>query len=378
MMKYMQEIEKRLKRIRDYMDERKIVKALILNPDNQFYLTGFRAINYSRPIFLIIDLDSTFLIVPALEEEHARNEANVDEIKVYYEHPEMEKYGTSPYECLFNKLEGVKGTIGVEKSYFPLYLYEEIKKNFDIIDIGEKIKKMRYIKDEKEIELIRKAGELVKIGVEASLSIASPGITEIEIDTKGTHAILFESSKLQKMIAISECMTPTGIERTVMPHIASSTRKLDKRDIGIHSRQVALNGYRAELERTFFIGKPTVEQKNAFEVTQYAQEVAIDEIRAGIQAKEVDAKARSIFQKNGYGNYAIHRTGHGIGIGVHEEPYLRFDEELILEENMVFTIEPGIYIKNIGGFRHSDTIIVRKGKCEIVTEYPRDIESLTL
>lgn len=114
------------------MDERKITKALILNPENQFYLIGFKAINYSCLIFLI---------VPALEEEHAKNEANVDEIKVYYEHPEMEKYGISPYEYLFNKLEGTKGAIGVEKLYFPLYLYEEIKKNFNIVDIGEKIKK---------------------------------------------------------------------------------------------------------------------------------------------------------------------------------------------------------------------------------------------
>lgn len=374
----MQEIEKRLKKIRDYMDERKIAKALILNPENQFYLTGFRAINYSRPIFLIIGLDSTCLIVPALEEEHAKNEAYVNEIKVYYEHPEMEKYSTSPYENLFNKIEGTKGAIGVEKSFFPLYLYEEIKKNFDIVDIGEEIKKMRCIKDDKELELIRKAGVFVKIGVEASLSIASPGVTEIEIDTKGLHAILYEASKFPKMIITSESMTPTGIERTVMPHISSTTRKLNERDIGIHSRQAVFNGYRAELERTFFIGKPTIEQKRAFEIAKNAQEVAIDEVRAGIQAKEVDAKARSIFQKNGYGKYAIHRTGHGIGIGVHEEPYLRFDEDSILQENMVFTIEPGIYIKNIGGFRHSDTVIVHKEKCEIITNYPRDIESLTL
>lgn len=138
---YIQGTEKRLKIIRSYIDERKITKALILNPENQFYLIGFKAINYSCLIFLIIDLDSTFLIVPALEEEHAKNEANVDEIKVYYEHPEMEKYGISPYEYLFNKLEGTKGAIGVEKLYFPLYLYEEIKKNFNIVDIGEKIKK---------------------------------------------------------------------------------------------------------------------------------------------------------------------------------------------------------------------------------------------
>jgi len=374
----MQEIEKRLKRIRDYMDESKITKALVLNPENQFYLTGFRAINYSRPIFLIIDLDSTCLIVPALEEEHAKNEAYVDEIKVYYEYPEMKEYGTSPYEHLFSRLEGTKGIVGVEKSFFPLYLYEEIKKKFDIVDIGEKIKKMRYIKDDKELELIRKAGELVKIGVEASLSIASPGVTEIEIDTKGTNAILYEASKFPKIMITSEAMTPSGIERTVMPHISSTTRKLNEKDIGIHSRQAVFNGYRAELERTFFIGKPTIEQKHAFEVAQNAQEVAIDEVKAGIKAKEVDAKARSIFQRNGYGIYAIHRVGHGIGIGVHEEPYLRFDEDLVLQENMVFTIEPGIYIKNVGGFRHSDTVIVHKEKCEIVTKYPRDIDSLIL
>ncbi|MEM3559947.1 MAG: aminopeptidase P family N-terminal domain-containing protein, partial [Nitrososphaerota archaeon] len=275
----MQEIEKRLKRIRNYMNERKIAKALILNPENQFYLTGFRAINYSRPIFLIIDLESTCLIVPALEEEHAKNEAYVNEIKVYYEHPEMEKYDTSPYEHLFNKIEGTKGVIGVEKTFFPLYLYEKIKKNFDIADIGEKIKKMRYIKDDREIELIRKAGEFVKIGVEASLSIASPGVTEIEIDTKGTHAILYEASKFPKIVITSESMTPSGIERTVMPHISSTTRKLNERDIGIHSRQAVFNGYRAELERTFFIGKPTIEQKRAFEIAQNAQEVAIDEVK---------------------------------------------------------------------------------------------------
>jgi len=373
-----QETKQRLKEIREHMDERKIDKALVLNSENQFYLTGFRAINYSRPIFLIVDLDSTCLIVPALEEEHAKAEADIDELRVYYEHPEMENRGTSPYRHLLNKLESTKGIVGIEKSYFPLYIYKELTKNLDLVDIGEKIKKMRYVKDDKELDTIRRAGKLVKVGVESSLSMVSSGITEIEIDMKGTYKVLFEASIFPKMTAASDAMTPTGVERTVMPHIASSTRKLTVPDIGIHSRQVALNGYRAELERTFFVGKPTPEQKRAFEVVQNAQEVAFDTIQSGVQANEVDISARSVFQKNGYGGHAIHRTGHGIGIGVHEEPYLKFDENLLLEENMVFSIEPGIYIKKIGGFRHSDTVIVRKGKCEIVTEYARDIERLTL
>jgi Xaa-Pro dipeptidase len=373
----MQKTKQRLKEIRAFMDERKIGKALVLSPENLFYLTGFKTISYSRPIFLIVDLNSTCLIVPALEEEHAKAKANVDELRVYYEHPKMEEHGISPYRHLLSELRKTKGTIGVEKSYFSLSLHEKLKKNFDLVDIGEKIKKMRYVKDDEELDTIRRAGKLVKLGVESSLLIVSPGITEIEIDINGTHKILSYASSFPKMTVTSDAMTQTGIERTIMPHIESSTRKLTMPDIGIHSRQVALNGYRAELERTFFVGKPTPEQKHCFEVVQNAQEVALDIIQAGIQAKEVDIHARTVFQKNGYGCYAIHRTGHGIGIGAHEEPYLKFDEDLVLEENMVFSIEPGIYIKNLGGFRHSDTVIVRRGKCEIITEYPRDIESLT-
>ncbi len=99
---------------------------------------------------------------------------------------------------------------------------------------------MGCIKNDKELELIRKAGELVKIGVKASLSIASPRVTEI--NTKGLHVILYEASKFPKMIITSESMIPTGIERTVMPHISSTTRKLNERDIGIHSRQAVFNG----------------------------------------------------------------------------------------------------------------------------------------
>lgn len=161
-----------------------------------------------------------------------------------------------------------------------------------------------------------------------------------------------------------------------MPHVFSNTRKLQKGDIVIHSRQVALNGYRAELERTVVLGGLTDEQNNAFEAARAAQQAAVDFIRPGVTAAEVDDVSRQILKKAGFGDYAIHRVGHGIGISVHEEPSLRFDNNLVLEEGMVFTIEPGIFIPGVGGFRHSDTVVLTKNGNRLITEYPRDLPDL--
>jgi Xaa-Pro dipeptidase len=103
----------------------------------------------------------------------------------------------------------------------------------------------------------------------------------------------------------------------------------------------------------------------------------LDFIKPGVTAAEVDEVSRNILNKEGFADYFIHRVGHGIGISAHEEPSLRFDNDLILKENMVFTIEPGIFIPGVGGFRHSDTLILTKNGGRRVTEYPSELEDLT-
>ncbi len=107
-----------------------------------------------------------------------------------------------------------------------------------------------------------------------------------------------------------------------------------------------------------------------------AQLAAIDALKPGVRAGDVDDVARTILKREGYGEYAVHRTGHGIGLSPHEEPYVRFDNDLILEKGMVFTIEPGIYIPNVGGFRHSDTVAITDDGCEWLTDYPNTLEAL--
>lgn len=370
----------RLNALRSFMMENQITLSLIVNPDNQYYISGYKALIYSRPIVLLVQPNVTSLIVPGLEEEHANAKADVDEINVYYEHPEKADKGKTHLELLDNILSRYpKGTkIGIEFYATPAALARHLEVlGFELCDIGQKIVEMKYVKDEQEIDLIIKAGELVSLALSASVKHACRGISEIDLDRFGDNALLTEAGiKYTDSVLDILVLSPSGVLRTNMPHVSSSTKKLQQNEGVIHSRQVGLNGYRAECERTLFIGEPSSKQKEAFKIVTEANLAAMECIRPGIEAGEVDAKAREIIRKAGYGEYAIHRTGHGIGLGLHEEPYLRFDNRLILQEGMVFSIEPGIYIPELGGFRHSNTVILTNNGAQLVTEFSLELEDL--
>lgn len=353
---------------------------MVFNPDNQFYLTGFKALIYSRPIIYYMDFEQTAMIVPALEETHAKEKANVEQVFVYYEHPTVQTLETNPSAIMKELLAKlpVNAIIGSDLSFIPGATLQFIQQlGFTIKDIGQDIYEMRYIKDSDEIDLLEKAGHLVNLAVSKSLSVIREGITEMEIDAAG-NATLFETTATKYPDAIIDItvMSPSGMERSIMPHVFSNTRKIQSGDVIIHTRQVGLNGYRAELERTVIVGRPTVVQKKAFQSAIEAQQRAIEFIKPGVKLSDVDKMARAVFERDGFGKYAIHRTGHGLGVSAHEEPFLRYDHHDIIKEGMVFSIEPGIYIPGVGGFRHSDTVIITADGCSLLTEYPRNLESL--
>ncbi len=138
------------------------------------------------------------------------------------------------------------------------------------------------------------------------------------------------------------------------------------------------NGYSAELERTFFLGSVPDEAKKVFDVTMEARATAFELIKPGIRAEEVDRKVLSIIEDAGFGKNILHRTGHGFGITGHEPPWIALGSEHVLTKNMVISIEPGIYIEGVGGFRHSDTVLVTDNGCVSLTEYPDSLYELTL
>ncbi len=371
---------RRLRQLRHFMAEKNVAVSLLLEPDNQHYFSGFRAISFSRPIILLVSQDATELIIPELEEQHAKATSQVNQTYIYYEHPEKGDRPLSYLDHLQERLSTFpKGTkIGVEFQKISTGLSFQLQRaGFELVDIGQYIIEMRFVKDSDELGLLIEAGALSDIAINRSLQFAAAGISELEFDSKGNAALLELASKSSRTTIIGfENWTCSGIVRSVMPHLYSSTRVFCQGDMVIHSRQVWVNGYRAENERTFFIGKPSPKQLDVFKVAVEAQQAGLNIIRPGITAKEVDLAAYEVIRKAGYGEFVNHRTGHGLGLTEHEEPYLRFDSDLILQEGMVFTIEPGIYVPGVGGFRHSDTVILQKNGALSITNCPRDVEQL--
>ena len=359
----------------------RIGAAVVLSPANQTYLVGFRALLYSRPIVLIVGPELTTLVVPGLEEAHAREVAAVDELLVYHEHPAGGPWKDS-VDCLDETLaQLVPGRqVGIELATCPAGLAAHLTEDGRrLADLDHALTRMRAVKDETEIAVIREAGRVAGVGVAASLEACHVGRSEIEVDGAGTSAVMTEVARLGGTTTVEQLiMTPSGRHRASLPHALSTTRKLRSGDVLIHTRQVGLSGYRAELERTAFVGRADDEQARAFEVIRSAQHAAVRAVRAGVRCQEVDRAAREVIDEAGLGTFAIHRTGHGIGLSAHEPPYLRYDNDALLEEGMVITIEPGVYIPGVGGFRHSDTVIVKADGHEALTEHPAGLDRLTL
>lgn len=375
-------MKERIEKLREVMQSRDLNASIIFNFENQYYFSGLKAITYSRPIILIVEHDRQSLIIPKLEENHAREKTDVDNIYVYQE-VEGSNDEHTDYWQLFNhvleKLES-RAKIGIEYGSMPTsFTFDIQKQGFQLEDIGPDIVDIRAIKSEEEIQLLRKSGKLVSGALEHTVENSTIDRSELEIDYYGNQFLFEEISKKYTDSTLDYfVMSPSGVERTNMPHVFSNTRKIEDGDIIIHSRQVGLNGYRAECERTFFAGEPTEKQKKVFEVMLDAHQTALKFIKVGVTAREVNEAALKIIREAGLEQYVSHRTGHGIGIGQHEEPYLRFDNELELKAGMVFCVEPGIYIPGVGGFRHSDTVVLHEDSTEIITEYPRDLQSLII
>ena len=373
-------VDRRLAELRQRMKKNGIDLSIIWEPDNEYYLSGFRAISYTRPILLLVYMDKTSYIIPALEEDHAKLNAKVDEFFVYHEKIQNSHLDYAYNQILERILKGVsKDTvIGLELDVLPASVADWIRgMNFTTRNISLDLIEMRSVKDEEEIFWLDKAGELSNIAIKASLDNIRCGMSELEFDSFGDRRLLeVASEQFPDRIVGYDNWTCSGIERSAMPHLYSSTRKFEKNDIVVHSRQVWINGYRAENERTFLIGTPTAEQKKCLETAVQAQAAGFAAVKPGVKAKDVDITTFRVFEEAGYGDYVQHRVGHGLGLSEHEEPYLNFFNDLILQEGMVYSIEPGIYIPGVGGFRHSDTVIVTKDGCRSITGSPRNVSDL--
>ena len=163
-----------------------------------------------------------------------------------------------------------------------------------------------------------------------------------------------------------------------IPHALANNIIFQAGDVLVTGAGAPVWGYNSELERTMIIGPASDDQKRMFDHMAALQDTAFSAIRPGVKCSDVDRAVRSYYEDNDLMDFWKHHVGHAIGLRYHEAPFLDVGDETEIQTGMVFTVEPGLYVPELGGFRHSDTVVVTEDENEIITYYPRDLESLTI
>lgn len=227
------------------------------------------------------------------------------------------------------------------------------------------IQELRKVKDEKEIALMRKAGELTSEGVKAAYEVLALGMKEYEVAAEIEYAM----RKRGSYGTAFETLVASG-SRSAFPHGGCSDREIREGDLVVVDVGATYKFYRSDMTRTLVAGKPSEKQKKLYQIVKTAQEKAFEAIKPNVKAKDVDAVARKMIEAAGYGEYFVHGLGHGVGLEVHEPPTLSTDSKEVLAVGNVVTDEPGIYVVGYGGVRIEDTVLVQKNGAEKLTNGP--------
>ncbi|MGC9071127.1 MAG: M24 family metallopeptidase [Acidilobus sp.] len=368
----------------------------ITNPSSIFYLTNLSLIQTERPLVLLIPIDGDAeLVAPSVERGHIehRNSAwggVVKEVTYYFDYPGERNVMELVSEFITSGLKArcVAGdsSLGAQ----PLYGYRgpplsDVLKSKGIrwIDLGDIMYELRLRKSEEELALIEESGKWAARSVEIAVGLMRPGKWDWDVMLEASSVVLKEMNDSYKpYIPLKEPVGPVvGFrgqvgEFSAYPHALVSERPIREGDvIGIGSGP-ELGGYYAELERTLVIGRPSVDVKRAFKHMLMLREAAIDALSPGVEASRVDTAVREAAKRLGIIDNLRHHTGHGIGIDIHEPPYLDVGYNVRLDPGVVFTIEPGVYIPGLGGFRHSDTFVMTKDGPRQLTRFPIELEEL--
>ncbi|HET9001691.1 MAG TPA: Xaa-Pro peptidase family protein [bacterium] len=384
----------RLARIREACDAADLAALAVLTPENFLYVSGYflDVQPWERPVAAIVPRDGEpFLVMHELSTNHVRYAKEhasmwIPEVHFYAEHYRMQQrtYLTPQWPQMVADLlrrKGlIRGRVGVDSLGGPIMRLPDLLPGLQVVDAGRIPREMRMVKCEEELALIRQGAELSDWGQARYREHLAPGRPLAEIDTLVAHEMAAEAIRRFPDYKIEIRVSGLTGPNSACPHgISGDYGQVVERGHGIVNIVIPrLNGYVCENERTFFVGTPDREQANAFEAAVEAQAAAAEAFVAGAVAADVDAAAQRVFERRGFADRIIHRTGHGIGLAGHEHPDDIAFSYRPLVENEVWSCEPGIYLYGVGGFRHDDTVIVKKGRAEITTKYPRDLESQTV
>lgn len=362
-------MKKTLLTFQNKLQEQGLEIGIVSSPTNVLYLTGFHCDPHERLLSLLVFADksiSPLLVVPSMETGQVKNSGWNGDI-IGYSDTDM------PFEMILthiNKIGSFK-TVGIEKGFVTMNRYEEyasILPQATFINIDEALQMQRIYKTEEEMVKVREAARLADKAIEIGMNEIAEGKTEMEI----LATIEFEMKKLGVSKMSFDTMVLTGAN-SALPHGNPGNTKIKKGDLVLFDLGVVYEGYCSDITRTFAYGHVSEEQKTIYNTVLKAELAAIDACVLGTELGKIDIAARTVIEEAGYGEYFTHRIGHGLGMDVHEFPSMSATNKMPLEKGMLFTIEPGIYVPNVGGVRIEDDIYMTENGPEIVTAFPKEL-----
>ena len=351
------------------------------------YATGMYHLPTERPCIAGITRDRVEAVVPRLEQEHAeRDDFAFDDVTVYFDYPQGDPMARVAEMC--DRLGIADGSIVADADGSPARNGYTGPALSDVVSgtvaVTDYITDMREVKSDAEIDLIREASVWANYGHRLLQEKLEPGRRPVtisaEVQREGTEVMLDTLGDRYEMTDWSSPMMCkfTAGDVTYEPHSVDQTNRIEEGDNVVTIVKPTVGGYTTELERTMFVGEPSTEQREYFEIMKEGQELAIDAIEPGVPYAAVEETVLDYFEEQGVADHVKHHIGHNIGLQGHERPFLDVDYEGTIREGELYTVEPGFYVPDVGGFRHSDTVVVTGDGTETLTYYERDVDSLTV
>lgn len=348
----------KITKLRLALEEHQIDALLITSGYNRRYITDFTG----TAGVAIISKDQAVFITDFRYTEQAEKQISNFEIV---------KHTKSLIEEVSVQIDkmGVK-KLGFEKDNMTYAMFESYQKaiNSDLIPVSGLVEKIRLIKTSQEITIIKAAAEIADAAFKHIISFIAPGKTELEV----SNELEFFMRKQGASSSSFDIIVASGL-RSALPHGVASEKTIEKGDFVTLDFGALYNGYVSDITRTVAVGEPSEQLKEIYQIVLDSQMMSLEKIKPGMTGIEADAVARDYIKSKGFGEAFGHSLGHGIGLEVHEAPGLSFRSETVLEEGMVITIEPGIYLPGIGGVRIEDDAIMTSTGTSKITHSTKEL-----
>ncbi|MDR2578448.1 MAG: aminopeptidase P family protein [Chitinispirillales bacterium] len=359
-------IPPRIKAVRALMSEQQCTHALVTDPVDVEYISGFRSSNATLLISAArLELFTDFRYKEAAQEFCQSNDR--------WKFTLIEESG---FKFLKKKFRS-GAAVGIQSDAVTIDRCQDLERvlppSAEIVALSSDISDIAIQKFEKEIASMKAAANIADKALEALMPLIKKPVTELEL-ARLLEGLCAENGSEKPAF---DTIVLFG-ERSALPHGQPGDRELAAGDFVLIDFGCTVNGFRSDMTRTFVYGKASDEQRRIYNAVLRAQRCACMAARAGMTCVELDSTARSAIDESGYGNFFGHATGHGIGLRVHERPRVNKDVDTVLLENSVVTIEPGIYLPDTGGVRIEDMAVLQRNGAEIITQSPRKLLELPI